>query len=233
MIALADHPEALELVPNMKELLLQWSRAKYVQCMQSFSSTTNGNELLPMGVDLYLTPPRFQQLAQQIREMCLVEYLKPYQCVKLESMQQLFPSLGPNLMDVLIDLMSRRLLPPTTRLDCRAGVIFQLPENENPTRQIQVMEEKMMDDAHALLVRLACMENDLVVRDPNAGPNTRGRGRGRRGPGRGMYGGGLVPGDDRDHSDEEFDHSDGSDAGSDTAMADADAMMAMNPEDLY
>ena len=203
--------------------------------MQALSSTEDGNwfpELLPRGVDLYLTPPRFYQLAQQIREMCLVEYLKPYQCVKLESMQQLFPSIGPNLMDVLIDLMSRRLLPPTTRLDCRAGVIFQLPENENPTRQVQVMEEKMMDDAHALLVRLACLESDLVVRDPNAGPMTRGRGRGRRGrgAGRGMF---MISGDDQDHSDEEFDGSDGSDAGSDAAMADADAVMAMNPEDLY
>jgi hypothetical protein len=235
MIALPDHPEALELVPNMKDLLLQWSRAKYIQCMQAFSSgdggSTDGNwfpELLPMGVDLYLTPPRFQKLAQQIREMCLVEYLKPYQCVKLESMQQLFPSLGSNLVDVLVDLMSRRLLPPTTRLDCRAGVLFQLPQNQNPTRQIQVMEEKMLDDAHALLVRLACLESDLVVQDPNAGPMTR-QGRGRRGTGHGVIHG-MVPGDSHDSSDEE---NDGDDAGGDTTMMDAEAMAAMNPEDMF
>ncbi|KAL3911404.1 MAG: hypothetical protein SGILL_007295, partial [Bacillariaceae sp.] len=226
MTALADHPEALELVPHMKEMLLQMSRAKYAQCMQAFSSGDGSwfPHLLPMGVDLYLTPPRLKKLAQQIREMCLVEYLKPFQCVKLESMQQLFPSLGDNLVDVLVDLMSRRLLPPTTRLDCRAGVLFQIPLNQNPTRQIQVMEEKMMDDAHAMLVRLACLESDLVVPDPNnnaGGPNTRGgQGRGRR-SGRGGAYSSLVAEDAKDTSSgDEYDDDDdlhmGEDAEADT-----------------
>jgi hypothetical protein len=167
--------------------------------------------------------------------MCLVEYLKPYQCVKLESMQELFPSLGPGLMDLLVDLMKRQMLAPTTRLDCRAGVLFQVPPSQNPTRQIQVMEEKIMDDTHALMVRLACLENDLFVQDPNSGPSTRG-GRNRSRRARGVEGGSFVPiavsGDGS--SDEEGDDDiimEGDEP--DSNMLDAEAMMAMNPEDLY
>ncbi|KAG7345988.1 26S proteasome subunit RPN7-domain containing protein [Nitzschia inconspicua] len=233
MMALADHPEALELVPEMKDLILQWSRANYVSCMQAFGGSDqseDGPKILPMGVDLYLTPPRFAKLSQQVREMCLVEYLRPYQCVKLESMQQLFPALGPNLIDLLIDLMSRKLLPPTSRLDCRTGVLFQIPENQNPSRQIQVMEETILDDTHALLVRLACLDNDLIVHDPSAGPATRVSARSRRA--RGGGGGSFVPvaGDDDDSSDD--DDMPGADE-PDAQMMDAVAMMAMNPEDMY
>jgi 26S proteasome subunit RPN7 len=251
MMALADHPEALELVPEMKDLILQWSRSNYVQCMQAFgasasptSSEQGGKapQILPMGVDLYLTPPRLNKLSQNVREMCLVEYLRPFQCVKLESMQQLFPSLGPNLIDVLVDLMGRKMLPSTTRLDCRAGVLFQIPPNHNPTRQIQIMEEKIMDDVHSLLVRLACLENDLVVNDPNTGPATRG-GESRSRRARGGGGGSFVPlagGADDDSSDEDEEDELGEDdvrmmegEEVDAHMMDAEALMAMNPEDLY
>ena len=226
VLELADHPEALELAPGMKDLLLQWTRANYEQCMEAFAPSTTRHAiapLLPMGVDVYLSPPRWKKLAQQIREMCLVEYLRPFQCVKIESMQQLFPTLGPNLVDTLIDLMSRGMLPPTTRLDCRAGIIFKTPKTNNPTRKIQVMEECVLDDAHALLVRLACLESDLVVQDPSGGgPSRGGRGRTRRG---GNLGGFIPAGNDS--SDDEEDHE------SDTPMMDAEAAAAMNPEDLY
>jgi hypothetical protein len=138
-------------------------------------------------------------------------------------MQQLFPTLGPNLVDTLIDLMSRGMLPPTTRLDCRAGVIFKTPQANNPARQVQVMEECVLDDAHALLVRLACLESDLIVQDTTGGgPARGGRGRTRR---TGNLGG-FIPAEN-DSSDDEEDHE------SDTPMMDAEAAAAMNPEDLY
>lgn len=226
VLELADHPEALELVPGIKDLLLQWTRANYVKCMEVFAPSASKHAvapLLPMGVDVYLSPPRWKKLAQQIREMCLVEYLRPFQCVKIESMQRLFPTLGPNLVDTLVDLMSRGMLPPTTRLDCRAGIIFKTPKTNNPTRQVQVMEECVLDDAHALLVRLACLESDLVVQDPSGGGPARG-GRGRTLRGGNL--GGFIPAEN-DSSDDEEDNE------SDTPMIDAEAAAAMNPEDLY
>jgi hypothetical protein len=249
-LRLAEHPDALELVPAVKDLLLQWSRSNYVNCMQAFAPTLDSNDtilsnsdrtsLLPMGVDVYLSPARWKDLARKVRESCLVEYLRPYQRVRLETMQQLFPSLGLNLVDVLVDMMSRGLLP-RTRLDCRAGILFKVPPRKDPTRQLQVIEEKIMDDVHALMIRLACLGADLCVYDPNntsgrmGGPRDRSGGGRRMGRAATMGGGTYIEGggeagdssDDENFDDNVITRVDEPD----THMMDADA--AMNPEDRY
>jgi len=193
MMTLADHPDALELVPSVKELLVHWCRANYAPCMRALSmdADTDRSEslsltlslsqpLLPMGrpVDAYLTPGRWNSLVQTLRETCLIEYLRPYERVKLDGLRDLlFPSpLGGGgggdgdggvetamdaLVDFLADLMDRELLPSTTRLDCREWVLFQTKNNTDPTPNLQAMEEKILDDTHAMLVRLACLEHDL------------------------------------------------------------------------
>jgi len=228
MIALADDPEALELVPAVKELLIYYSRANYGPCMRaisgihnttplsssssSSSTTTLSQPLLPLGgdgdgdtssviVDVYLTPNRWDALIQTIRENCVVDYIRPYQRVKLESLSDLFfPSSSTttlnttsnntnnnsnvdSVIDTLVDLMDRKLLPSTTRLDCREKILIQKPSLQHPTVQIKLMEERIMDDSHAMLVRLACLEHDLVYRDPLAAANSSGGGGGggRRG----------------------------------------------------
>jgi len=191
MLALADHPEALELVPAVKELLLFWSRANYAPCMRAFSEssssstatttthTTLSQPLLPMRavVDVYLTPTRWNSLVETIRKTCLVEYLRPYDRVKLESLRDLFfPSLDSNsnnfdsVIDALADLMDQQLLPPTTRLDCRENILFQAEASSDPGPKIRAMEERILDDSHAMLVRLSCLEHDLVINgDPSGG----------------------------------------------------------------
>ena len=208
MLALADHPEALELVPSVKELLLYWSRANYAPCMRAFSEcsgssgtttpatslSTLSQPLLPMGVvvDIYLTPARWNALVQTIRETCLVEYLRPYQRVKLESLRDLFfpsPASASSIsstndldfvIDALADLMDRRLLPPTTRLDCREKILFRAEAPSDPGPNIRAMEERVLDDSHAMLVRLACLEHDLAITGDAAGGR---RGKGGKGEG--------------------------------------------------
>ena len=215
MITLTDDPEALELVPAVKELLVYYSRANYEPCMRAIScihdsdtsastSTSLSQPLLPLGVvvDVYLTPTRWNTLIQTIRENCVVEYLRPYQRVKLESLKDLFfPNSSDDndnnnndldsVIDTLVDLMDRKLLPSTTRLDCREKILFQKQPLQNPTLQINSMEERIMDDSHAMLVRLACLEHDLVYHNPNSAVGNisgGGGGGGRRGNKGGMRG---------------------------------------------
>jgi hypothetical protein len=211
MITLTDDPEALELVPAVKELLVYYSRANYEPCMRAIScihdsdtststSKSLSQPLLPLGVvgDVYLTPTRWNTLIQTIRENCVVEYLRPYQRVKLESLKDLFfPNSSDEhnnnfdpVIDTLVDLMDRKLLPSTTRLDCREKILFQKEPLQNPTLQINSMEERIMDDSHAMLVRLACLEHDLVYHDPNSAVTniSGGGGGGRRGNKGGMRG---------------------------------------------
>ena len=279
MIALADHPEALELVPSVKELLLYWSRANYAPCMRAFtgSSTTSttataislSQPLLPMGgvVDVYLSLPRWNRLVQTIRETCLVEYLRPYQRVKLESLRDLFfpnndsssssSSSGgrcndlDSVIDAIADLMDRKLLPPTTRLDCRENILFQDEAPCDPAPVIRSMEERVLDDSHAMLVRLSCLEHDLAVMgDPRGGSkssNERAAARRRQQRMGGRKG--MVDSSDSDDDDGVYhnnnksyeDQIEGRSAAAmgDTHMIDADSPSppiinsAMNPEDMY
>jgi len=250
MIALADHPEALELVPSMKELLLYWSRANYAPCMRAFSessglstATSLSQPLLPLGgvVDIFLTPSRWSKLVQTIRETCLVEYLRPYQRVKIESLRDLFfpGSTLDAVIDGIADLMDRKLLPSTTRLDCRENILFQDEAPCDPTPKVRFLEERVLDDSHAMLVRLGCLEHDLAV----LGDGRKGKEGGRRRPQRMRKG--MVDSSDSDDDDGVYkqqpsyeDQIEGRRDMGDTHMVDADSPVppinsAMNPEDMY
>ena len=286
MLALADHPEALELVPSVKELLLCWSRANYAPCMRALSEcsgsiatgtavlpkVTLSQPLLPLRavVDVYLTPRRWDALVQTIRETCLVEYLRPYQRVKLESLRDLFfptpASDDENLdsvIDALADLMDRQLLPSTARLDCREKILFRADAPCDPGPNIRAMEERILDDSHAMLVRLACLEHDLVIKSDPSGVRRGKTGKiGERGRQRGKQrqSGAAIgrrgPGAMTDSSDSEADDEGGIYGGGsyenqiegaaiapagemgDAHMIDANppsptANAAMNPEDMY
>jgi hypothetical protein len=204
ILELSEHPEALELVPAMKDLLAQWSRANYVKCMQAFSDSGSDN-FVPEG-DLYLSGSRWKLLSKTIQEKCLLEYLRPYQSVRLDGMMQLFPSIM-NLEDTLVDLMGRGLIQ-NARIDARVNVLYKSPSK--PSVNLAAMERRVLDDTHAMLIRLACLEHDLSVQ--NASMRARSEAASAA-----LY--------DDDDSDDEFD----------TPMLDADAPnnMAANPEDLY
>jgi COP9 signalosome complex subunit 1 len=212
ILELSEHPEALELVPHMKELLSQWSRANYVKCMEAFTDEQ------PFLGDLYVSgPKRWPKLGRTLREKCLMEYLKPYQCVKLDTMSQLFPSI-PNLLDTLVDLMGRGLIE-NAKLDCRTNVLYKTTTTTQKSAappNITAMEQRILDDAHAMLIRLACLEYDLCVQDSNA-PGRRRAAVAAAAVAYGDDGGGDSSGDE-----------------SDTPMLDADPLnSAANPEDLY
>jgi hypothetical protein len=215
ILELAEHPEALEMFPAMKELLLQWSRANYVKCIEAFSEDAT-NTILPFP-DLYFRGERWDKLCQKIREKGLLEYLRPYQCVELSNMGKLFPSI-PNLQDTLVDLMGRGLLL-NAKIDARANILYKTTINK-PTVDLSGMEQRVLEDTHALLIRLACLEHDLCVSDGLGHPNSN---RARRTAAR--YGRDVAH-----HMDDDDDSSD-----EDTPMLDVDVegMNARNPEDMY
>merc|ERR1719198_2172629 len=121
-------------------------------------------------------------------------------------MSELFPSLT-NLQDTLVDLMGRGKIP-NARLDARTNVLYKTTPKK--TIKLASMERRVLDDTHAMLVRLACLEYDLSVQD--AMP------RGRRSSAA------TVARFEDDSSDE---------GDQDTPMLDADPPTAANPEDLY
>ena len=79
------------------------------------------------------------------------------------------------------------------------------------------MERRVLDGTYSMLIRLACLENDLCVQDAAARGGRRGGGAATNAASSSLY-------DDDDSDDGE----------GDTPMLDADAPnTAANPEDLY
>jgi hypothetical protein len=202
IMQLAEHPEALELVPAMREVLRQFGRANYKGCCESLFDAVN-NTLLPFP-DFYLSK-HWTALTRRIREKCLIEYLKPYECVQLSTMAQQFPF--PDLEDMLVDLIGKGLVP--ARLDCQRGILQKVPTERKPPN-LKHLERRVLDDTYALLVRLACLENELCVYDESA--------RSRR----------PAAASARDYDDETS-----SSETEDTPMLDVSELQAANPEDLY
>ena len=265
IIQLAEHPEALELVPAMKELLIQFSRANYQACIACFVSSSRpvaasasvmasgdskgaassgtGATMLPflMGgdggtTDLYLTK-HWSALCTRIRDRCLMEYLKPYQCVQLDIMAEKFrPMTADELQDILVDLIGRGLVP-NARMDVRSKVLAKSVSSESDSsskalqRKLSKLEHRILDDTYALLVRLACLENEISVQDTNSGSGGRG-GRRAAARGAGAYDDGFRRAGIGGH---ELDDDLSSDDEGDTPMLDVsgDHHHQINPEDLY
>jgi len=226
-----EHPETLEfLAPPLQDAMFQLaSRANYAAAWQRLLEFKPQLEL-----DVFLQP-HLTKLFQKIRQACILEYWIPYERVQMEKMANDLGLPGNQLKTLIEELMMQGAMKDC-RMDCRTLCLIRDNDNnhdENPAyktrRKLDKLGAQVLDDTYAMIVRLACIEHDLVVVDPQS--KDRG-GRGRRGGGRGGDGGaGPDAFDDDDYS------SDG-----DTPMVDVSGQhpaiigeddQQQNPEDLY
>eukprot|EP00977_Amphora_coffeiformis_P006291 scaffold1351_cov176-Amphora_coffeaeformis.AAC.25 len=216
MVALAEHPEALELVPRLKEALVMFGR----RCDYRGAWAILEDSVFPvLKYDLFLGP-HLEALQTMIREKAIDLYWKAYERVELSVMAaELGPGLVPSaeaLQALLVKLIRSGTLHDT-RIDLATQTIHRDPA---PPRHVQVcakldaMTRTTLDDTYSTLTRLSCLEHDLVVMEGSRG----GEGRGGRRGGRGR-GGPSVSVEDTMMDDRE------------------DMMMEMgdgaNPEDMY
>jgi len=222
MVALAEHPEALELVPSIREaLLLFGSRAAYQPCWKILENHVFGM----LELDLYMSQ-HLSNLQQRIREKTILTYWKAFSRVELQVMaHELGPGLVPHLDHLwhqLVDLIGRGLIQDT-RIDMQTKTLVREAEGleeaclHQTQDKLNSLTQRVLDDTYSMMIRLACVEYDLTVSDPSSRP--------RRGAAQrnildysGFGGDAAALGDS---SDEEVD----------TPMVDAGN--GMNPEDLY
>jgi len=169
-----------------------------------------------------------EAVQQAIRHTAIGQFWKPYtNCPVATMAEQLGAGLaGPNLQDTLLQLLHQttttpRVLPLDTRFDWRTLTLVRCRPNVEADRltgtaqKLEHTSTRVLNDTYAMVVRLACLEHDLVVQDPSGGK--RGRA-GRRAKGGG--GGYEVESSDEDDGD--------------AHMVDAVQFGdGVNPEDLY
>lgn len=240
MVALAEHPEALELVPAARECLTQFGRrAAYQTCWKLLDE----HVFEAMKMDIYMAQ-HLSVLQQMIREKCVLQYWQAYQRVELSVMASDLQGLVENensLLDLLVSLIRQGKIHSDTRIDMRTRTIVrdEMTDDDAAQRlqktksQLRNVTRQVLDDTYSSIIRLACLEYDLSVTDPGQATSKRRGLRGGGGEGEGFYdlsneygGGGeqmgMVGGRKYDDDDDDED---------DMPMADADE--AMNPEDLY
>ena len=217
MVALAEHPEALELVPRLKEALVLFGR----RCDYRGAWAILEECVFPvLKYDIFMGP-HLAALQTMIREKAIDSYWKAYERVELSVMAaELGPGLAPSaeaLQALLVKLIRSGTLQDS-RIDLATQNIHRDPV---PPRHVQVrakldaMTRMTLDDTYSTLTRLSCLEHDLVVAEGGA---RGGEGRGGRRGGRGRGGPAALMDDTMmdDHEDMMMEMGDGA-----------------NPEDLY
>lgn len=217
LLALAEHAEALELVPVAREaVLMAAKRADYAGAWKLLEESV----FAPLRLDLYMAF-HLQALKDRVREKFLLQHWQAYQCISLQALQQ---KVGKGILPdpaekILTDLIQRGCFPRDTRLDLQKQTLVRIQQTDSAAAtKLQKVSARVLDDTYSMVIRLACLEEDLCVADPN----TRSRRRGHRYGGAG-FGGSVV-----------LMESDGEEDDGDAPMADAVAAVdEMNPEDLY
>jgi len=222
--SLAEHPEALELAPAVREALSLFALSKYRECWKALETSV----LPALRYDLFLSP-HLEKLKNVIRQKILLHYWMAYRKVGWDGLQE---ELGRGVVpseEFFVRqwayLIGSGAAPPGTRLDLPARMLvrdggdgdedsrdrLRLDRTKAKLRQTTT---QVMDDVYSMVVRVACVENDLVVGGGDAsssssssrrvgGAKRRGRppafrGTSSRGGGAAMaeHGGGIIGGID-------------------------------------
>ena len=155
---LEDQPTVLELVPAVREALRHYLRAEYKECLDALGR-------LGLGLDLHLAA-HASNLVEQIRNRSHVDYLQPYRKVYLPHMADMFGETMETVEQNLAQRIARGDIRHA-RIDCRTRTLqrdsVEMEETARLRRtqeRIQRLQESVLNDAYASMVRLACLEHE-------------------------------------------------------------------------
>jgi hypothetical protein len=149
----------LELVPALKEAIRHYIRAEYKPCLQIITS-------LPLQFDMYLAR-HADKLVQLVRNRAHVDYLQPYQKVHLSHMARTFGEDPALLQTSLAQLIGNGDIP-CARINCQTNTLERHVQAAEASRlyktqaRVQRLQEVVLNDAYASIVRLAVLEHEPV-----------------------------------------------------------------------
>jgi len=151
-------PTVLELVPALRDALRHYLRAEYKECLKALKS-------LGLELDLHLAV-HANKLVELVRNRSYVDYLQPYRKVHLLHMANMFGETTENVTKSLAELIGKGEILHA-RIDCRNQTLQRKDsEAEEKTRlgkteqRVQRLQESVLNDAYASIVRLACLEHE-------------------------------------------------------------------------
>lgn len=248
-LQLAEHPEALERMPILRDILTAfYKRAAYGTSWQLLEDTVwpiLQHDIYFQQQNLTAGQTHMQVLQEAIRYKAMGFYWKAYHNCPLNIMaEQLGTGIAGSAEELHITVLkllkNRRhskntlmIFPMDTRMDCRGvpTLVRSLPDPAHDrwqatAQKLQTTSTRVLDETYSLVIRLACRDNDSFAdplpQRPSAARSSGGSDWGATPPTRGFAQAEVQS------SDEETDFVDTH------QMLGVDAVVDdMNPEDLY
>ena len=236
LLALAEHPDALELVPVAREaVVLAAKRADYIHCWKLLQES-----VFPiLQVDVYMAL-HLQVLQDRIREKFLLQHWQAYQCISFAALQEkVGAGILPHPETQLVQLVQRGRFSPDTRLDLQHQTLVRTPAPATHNRQAMALQKasaQVLDDTYSMVIRLACIEEDLVIHDGTRKSAPRRRYMGAGSATAAFTGTAEIEVDDGgdDDDDDDDDDEEGDEPENDEDVRMREVMHDdMNPEDVY
>jgi len=149
----------LDLVSPLRNALQLYCRADYPGCLKVLT------QLLPsLQLDIILSS-FLDKLFESILHKCCIEYLKPYRKVNLVQMASIFSFEVDELTSTLAGLIGAGRIPHA-RIDCmtqtleRESDLAFIQRQRKTKKKILSMQHNILNDTYAMMIRVACMEND-------------------------------------------------------------------------
>jgi COP9 signalosome complex subunit 1 len=139
-------------------------------------------------MDIFLNP-HVETLWKMMREKCIVQYFQPYLSVSLITMKESFGFDDVDeVEDVIASLIeSKRIVGARIDGVNRTLTSMSVKGLERRKRKmmmskIGMMGDKLIGEVEGMILRMSCLENNIIVTDDSKSNNRRGRGHGRGGP---------------------------------------------------
>ncbi|KAG5190126.1 26S proteasome subunit RPN7-domain-containing protein [Tribonema minus] len=185
----ASFAPLLDLVPRARDAARDLLHGRYAACLSALEGMRG--ELL---LDAHLAP-HVAALVDGARDACLLQYLAPYRRARVADVARALGSAPAAVEASAVRLIAARRL--TARIDAAAGAIVACGADRRRAalQSVAAAGEECRREMRAALLRMSCLEHNVVVRaarDSSGGRSGGGRGGGGGGSGGGseMAGGG-------------------------------------------
>jgi len=158
-----EFKKLLEMLPEWKQVIADFQSSNYARCFKLLNKLK-----LDLKLDMYLGP-HVDDLIVQIVNKGLVQYFRPFTSVKIPKMAAAFEMPVPELERHLITLISDNHLQG--RIDSHNKVLHaRHADQRNATfQQVLHVGEAYVRDCKSMLLRMALVEHNFVVRAPVEG----------------------------------------------------------------
>ena len=170
--------ERLDIYPELRDAIQAYIRADYGKCLKLVDTLRKGWER-----DMYLAP-QADSLWRRVRGKCLVQYFEPYSSVSLHAVMDSFAFKSVDeAEDVVADLLERKEIVGAKvdgvnrTLNASSADVLERRKRRIVVRKLGRMGDGLLDEVEDMILRMACIENGVIV--GKVGAKTR-KSRGRR-----------------------------------------------------